>query len=42
MVALVWAGRKPEELAREFEPSARSIHNWVAQADVDEGEERTG
>jgi transposase-like protein len=26
------AGRTPEELSREFEPSAQSISNWVAQA----------
>lgn len=32
MVELVRAGRKPEALAKEFEPTAQSIHNWVAQA----------
>ncbi len=37
MVELVRAGRNPEELAREFEPSAQSIRNWVVQADLDEG-----
>ena len=25
------AGRTPEELSREFEPSAQSIWNWVRQ-----------
>lgn len=35
MVALVRAGRRPVELAREFEPTAQSILNWVAQADRD-------
>ena len=30
-------GRSPSELAREFEPSAQSIANWVAQADIDTG-----
>jgi transposase len=30
MVELVRAGRRPEELAREFEPTAQSIRNWVA------------
>jgi len=30
-------GRTPTELAREFEPSAQSISNWVAQAEIDEG-----
>ena len=37
LVALVLAGRTPEELAREFEPTAQSISNWVAQADRDAG-----
>lgn len=41
MVALVRAGRSPEELSREFEPSAQSIINWVAQADRDETEKPT-
>jgi transposase len=33
MVDLVRAGRSPEELAKEFEPTAKSIRDWVAQAD---------
>ena len=37
MVELVRAGRKPEELAKEFEPTAQTIYNWVAQADRDSG-----
>ena len=37
MVDLVRSGRTPEELAREFEPSAQAIRNWVAQADRDAG-----
>ena len=37
MVELVRAGRTPDELAREFEPSAHSIRNWVKYADLDEG-----
>ncbi|WP_436024980.1 transposase [Trinickia sp. LjRoot230] len=37
MVELVKAGRTPEELAREFEPTARSIIDWVARADRDAG-----
>ncbi len=37
LVALVQAGRTPEDLAREFEPTAQSIANWVAQADRDAG-----
>ena len=37
MVELVRTGRTPEELGREFDPSAESIRNWVRQADLDEG-----
>jgi len=37
MVELVHAGRSPDELAREFEPTAQSIRNWVAQAERDAG-----
>ena len=32
MAELVRAGRTPEELASEFEPTAQSIRNWVAQS----------
>ncbi len=37
MVQLVKAGRTPEELSREFEPTAQTIHNWVRQSDLDAG-----
>jgi len=37
MVDLVRAGRDPADLAREFEPSAQAIRNWVAQAGRSEG-----
>ncbi len=42
MVELVRAGRTPEELAREFEPSAQAIRNWVIQTDRDEGRRADG
>ena len=42
MVELVRAGRSPEELAKEFEPTAQSIGNWVRQADRDEGLRKDG
>ncbi len=42
MVELVRAGRSLEALAREFEPSAQAIRNWVAQADRDEGRRSDG
>ena len=37
MVDLVRAGRDPEDLAREFEPSAQAIRNWVVDADRRDG-----
>jgi transposase len=42
MVELVRAGRSPEELAREFEPTAKSIRDWFAQEDRDEGRRADG
>ena len=42
MVDLVRSGRSPDQLAHEFEPSAQSIRNWVAQADRDEGRRADG
>ena len=42
LVALVRQGRTPEELSREFEPTAQAIRNWVAQADRDEGRRQDG
>ena len=42
MVRLVRSGRKPEELAREYEPSSQTIRNWVAQSDRDEGRRDDG
>src|SRR5246500_5827971 len=38
MVELVRAGRSPEELAREFEPTAQSIRNWLAQSERNTGQ----
>ncbi|MBP0595732.1 transposase [Paraburkholderia sp. LEh10] len=42
MVELVKAGRTPQELAREFEPTAQTITNRVAQAGRDAGERHDG
>ena len=42
MIELVRAGRSPDELAQEFEPTAQSIRNWVAQAELDEGRRHDG
>ena len=42
MVDLVRSGRTPEELAREFEPTAQSISTWVKQAERDAGKRVDG
>lgn len=42
MVELVRSGRKLEELAREFEPSAGATRTWVKQAELDEGRRSDG
>jgi transposase len=42
LVRLVRAGRSPEEVGREFEPSAVAIRNWVKQAELDEGTRTDG
>jgi transposase len=36
------SGRTPEELAREFEPTAQSISTWVKQAEWDAGKRTDG
>ncbi len=42
LIELVRSGRTPEELAREFEPTAQAIRNWVRQADRDTGKRSDG
>jgi transposase len=42
LVELVRAGRKPQELEKDFEASAASIRGWVKQADLDEGKRNDG
>jgi transposase len=42
MVDLARSGRTPEELAREFEPTAQSISAWVRQAERDAGKRIEG
>ena len=37
IIELARAGRSINELAREFEPSADAIREWVKQAALDEG-----
>ncbi|MFH1609827.1 MAG: IS3 family transposase [Candidatus Bipolaricaulota bacterium] len=42
MVELARAGRTPEQLAKEFEPSANTIRKWGQQADRDQGRRNDG
>ena len=42
MVEQVRAGWTPEELAKEFQPSAQSIRIWVRQADPAAVPDRSG
>jgi transposase len=42
MIELVRSGRSPESLAKEFEPTAQTIRNWIAQAARDEGRRDDG
>jgi len=42
LIDLVRAGRNPEELAGQFEPSAQAIRNWVRQAERDAGRRSDG
>ena len=42
MIELVRSGRSPQSLAKEFEPTAQAIRNWVAQADRDAGRRDDG
>jgi transposase len=42
IIELARAGRTPSELAREFECTAQTITNWVAQASIDGGRSPPG
>ena len=42
IVDLVRAGRTPESLSKEFEPSAVAIRKWAKQAALDEGQRTDG
>ncbi len=42
MVELVRAGRTPEALAHEFEPSAQTIRTWAHQPTLTRGVAKTG
>jgi transposase len=42
ILELIRAGRSPEELANEFEPTAQTIRNWIKQAELDHGQRHDG
>ncbi len=42
MIELVRAGRTPEQLAKEFEPTAQTIRNWATQDERDAGQRQDG
>ena len=42
LVELARSGRTPEELSKEFGPTAQSIRNWLAQAERDGGRRSDG
>ena len=42
LVRLVRGGRSPEDLAREYEPSATVIRKWTRQAQLDDGTRTDG
>ena len=42
IVALAQTGRSAEDLAREFEPCAATIHGWLKQAERDVGRRHDG
>ena len=42
LIELARRGRTPEDLGRQFEPSAQTIRNWLRQADRDDGRRADG
>jgi transposase len=42
ILELVRAGRSPDELAAEFEPTAQTIRNWIKQSELDHGQRQDG
>jgi len=42
IMELARAGRNPEELAKEFEPTGQTIRNWLQQDDRDSGRREDG
>jgi len=42
ILELAQAGRSPDELAKEFEPTAQTIRNWIKQSELDHGQRQDG
>jgi transposase len=42
ILELIRAGRTPDELAAEFEPTAQTIRNWIKQSELDSGQRHDG
>ena len=42
ILELVRIGRSPDELAKEFEPTAQTIRNWIKQTELDKGQRQDG
>ena len=42
IVELYESGRSARQLAKEFEPCAQTIRNWIKQAEIDAGERDDG
>jgi transposase len=42
IVELARAGKTVEELAKEYEPTATTIRNWIRQADIEKGLRQDG
>ena len=42
ILELARAGRSPDELAKEFEPTAQTIRNWIKQSELEHGQRQDG
>jgi len=42
IIALARSGRSVESLAREFEPCAATIHGWIKQVEINDGDRNGG
>jgi transposase len=42
ILELARSGRSAEELAKEFEPTAQCIRNWIKQDELDRGQRQDG